>query len=61
MIPFCYEFYVEQIIKGEMNLFYGLVWHIICANLNKISLSMGSNALKNESAILNMSKNYNQF
>lgn len=44
-----------------MNLFYGLVWHIICANFNKASLSMGPNALKNESAIMNISKNYNQF
>lgn len=42
-----------------MNLFYGLVWHIICANFNKASLSMGPNALKNESAIMNISKNYN--
>lgn len=39
-----------------MSLFYGLIWHII-AMAGKGPI--GVNALKNESAIMSISKNFN--
>jgi hypothetical protein len=39
-----------------MTLFYGLIWHVL-SMMNKGSVGIG--ALKNESAIMSISKNYN--
>lgn len=40
-----------------MSLFYGIIWYIISATTNKGDVCLKD--LKNESAILSISKNYN--
>ena len=47
MIPLSFEFHFEEIIRGEMNLFYGVIWHLAFGGHNsKIAIGL-SNPLKN--------------